>query len=815
MPENLPPVDEDVNDDTRSSQVLLAHGGFHTLKDKPGEQYPTMSMADLEHRMANPSAKPKREADLFLASTYVEHDGRNHAAQRRHGNYVMLPIDIDSGSPEAHVVEDAIEARVGPVQTYLYSSASATPQNKKWRGILWLSSYLSGIEYSAYATALYDILEEEGLVIDRTLARTAQPIFAPNVPAEGRDHNNKPLYYKFSILDGDLLDPRVGELHERAQSILAEAEAKMTVIREGVPRADKSTPIGWVNATYPIEVLLEQYGYTQKTDLYGVPTNDWKSPFSSGFSTRVYDDHWISLSYSDAERGIGRAKGTTGTEDKIDKHKYRFGGAFDLLVYFQFGNDVEAATAAVKSLMAEEQAEVAAKVGKGIARLAERTQTPLPAATSRGTVPDDDEGEMDFLTNSDGNPIPVLTNVVEILTKHPDWKGVFAFDVFSYRPMMMKKMPGLRGNPNKFSPRPVKDADTTHVVMWIQRMYFPRITKNIVQEAIDAAVAQNELHPVRDYLMSLPKVEGSNLLDSWLLDVFAPPAETKESQTYLRAVGRAWMISAVARVMRPGCKADSVLVINGAQGIGKSRCLRALCGDDWFSDNLPPMHTKDASAHVVGKWVIELAELANLRRSEVEHVKAFMSRSEEKFRPAYGRNEVEFPRQCVFAGTTNEAQYLKDPTGNRRFWPVTATKASVATIKAIRDTLWAEALAAYNAGEAWHLSAEVEVIREAEQQSYIEVDEWTGAVAAYLDGKTETSISEVALRSDLKLEVSRLTKVEQSRIRTCLLQLGFTTAGKQISHGPWKGRVAFSRPKSLSSRGIGATIIPFETDKET
>jgi predicted P-loop ATPase len=146
-------------------------------------------------------------------------------------------------------------------------------------------------------------------------------------------------------------------------------------------------------------------------------------------------------------------------------------------------------------------------------------------------------------------------------------------------------------------------------------------------------------------------------------------------------------------------------VLEGKQGAGKSSILRALAGDEWFHDGLSDMHGKDASAALRGKWIIELPELSAMRRSDTEAVKAFLSRTEERYRPAYGRTEVIKPRRCVFAGTTNRNDYLTDDTGERRFWPVTVGAVKLDELTQDREQIWAEAVDLYRNGARWWLAA--------------------------------------------------------------------------------------------------------------
>jgi putative DNA primase/helicase len=166
---------------------------------------------------------------------------------------------------------------------------------------------------------------------------------------------------------------------------------------------------------------------------------------------------------------------------------------------------------------------------------------------------------------------------------------------------------------------------------------------------------------------------------------------------YSRAVGSRWLISPVARIFRPGAKADCCLILEGPQGIRKSTALRTLAGE-YFTDELADLGSKDAAMQTRGVWMIELSELDSLSHSEVARIKAFMSRTTDRFRPPYGMRLVESPRQCVFAGTVNHSTYLRDETGGRRFWPVTCGQIDIEALGRDRNQLWAEAKAGFDAG---------------------------------------------------------------------------------------------------------------------
>jgi len=203
---------------------------------------------------------------------------------------------------------------------------------------------------------------------------------------------------------------------------------------------------------------------------------------------------------------------------------------------------------------------------------------------------------------------------------------------------------------------------------------------------------------VRDWLQSLTSVKTSSFLDTWLHHTVGAPDDE-----YHRAIGRMFMISLVARVFKPGCKADYMLVLEDTQGLLKSTLFRELVGDEWFSDDLPDIDRDPIrlSQHMRGVWLFEISELGTIRKADTQEWKRFQTRQYEIYTPKYGRAEVHEPRQCCFAGTTNDDIYLRDETGNRRFWPVVMVRPDRAWLAANREQLFAEAYQAFFAGEHW------------------------------------------------------------------------------------------------------------------
>ena len=369
--------------------------------------------------------------------------------------------------------------------------------------------------------------------------------------------------------------------------------------------------------------------------------------------------------------------------------------------------------------------------------------------------------------------IPDEENVRRILTRDPNLQGMVRYDEFVgdmilARPVVANtRIVGERDTPRLWS-----DADTVTLQTYIQRHIVPRIARDKIEAVVAMHARQNcAFHPVRDYLQSLAW-DGTPRLRTWLLDYLGANSQPME---YLSAVGIAWLISAVARIMEPGCQVDSALVLEGPQGIRKSSCLRVLAGDAYFSDSLPAdLAHKDARDHLRGKWIIELSELAQFKRAEIETVKAFISRRYEQYRPSYGRHEVKFPRQCVFAGSTNDDAYLVDTTGNRRFWAVACTRVDLNALNRDRDQLWAESVARYRAGEKWHLTGTLEELAAVEARSRIAHDPWTSKVVAILAEQLLTrDVSPGEVMAFMSLHTSEQHQRNAGRVGQILKDLGW------------------------------------------
>lgn len=362
-----------------------------------------------------------------------------------------------------------------------------------------------------------------------------------------------------------------------------------------------------------------------------------------------------------------------------------------------------------------------------------------------------------------GEFVPCLANLVTILTHEPAWAGAIAFDQFSMRTVKRKALPGRPERLGEWT-----DVDTGHAIIWLTNRYSMTPEVGTVDQAIELVAQENAFHPVRDYLTGLTW-DRTSRIDTWLED-FLGVTRTE----YSSRVARWFLIGMVARVMQPGVKFDTCLVLEGAQGRRKSSALRALAGE-WFSDTELDLSNKDAMSAIRGKWLHEFAEMGSLARSETSRQKSFLARQVDEFRPVFARREIRCPRQVVFAGSTNEWQWQQDPTGGRRFWPVdVGSQIDVEALAEARDDLFAEALAAYQAGERfWPTPDEQREWFDPQQLQREREDGLSDLVHDWLDVRTspEFTMTEVLMEA-LKLDAARMTRDVMTRVGMILKKLG-------------------------------------------
>ena len=328
------------------------------------------------------------------------------------------------------------------------------------------------------------------------------------------------------------------------------------------------------------------------------------------------------------------------------------------------------------------------------------------------------------------------TNIMLILQNDERLKGLIAKNAFINQTVIKRMPPWGRSNPGSFW----GDDDDAELRLFIEKEYGIESVNKILDSLLVIA-GRASFHPVKEYLQSL-EWDGTPRIDTLLIDLF-----DAQDTPYTRAVTRKTFIGAVARIFDPGCKFDTMLTLVGPTGIGKSTLFRRICGDDWFNDGLKfnDMDSKTGSEKLEGYWILEIGELAGMKKTEQESVKSFLSCQTDIFRPAYGRRKVANPRQCIIVGSTNdELGFLRDPTGNRRFWPVTVKRDAREDIPNLdRNQIWAEAVTAYNDKEKHYLDNDMEVEAALIQESHMQESTLSGLVENFLRDKKQTCAAEV------------------------------------------------------------------------
>jgi predicted P-loop ATPase len=379
-------------------------------------------------------------------------------------------------------------------------------------------------------------------------------------------------------------------------------------------------------------------------------------------------------------------------------------------------------------------------------------------------VPDHPKpSEIRLALNSQQKPIPNLDNVVRILEHHPRWHAQVWSDSFRQR---------IFTTYDCETPREWRDTDDIALTLWIQRCIegLEKITRQNVSEAVQVVAMANQRDSLQEWLTQLVW-DGQPRMHLLLTRGFG-----SEETPYTVSVSRYSLISFAARGQDPGCQVDTCPILVGDQGVGKSTGIRTLVGPDWYAECHADLMNKDFYLELQGKWGVEISELASFNNSETERIKAVISCRSDRYRPPYGRKALDHPRRCVFVGSTNQYNCLKDETGGRRFWPINCGRVDVDWIQENREQLFAEAVAAYNAGEQWWITdPEINNQARIEQENRRSVDAWEEPIQAYLEGRKRVNMQEILIK--LGIDTHRQGVSEQRRV------------GKILKALRWKSKV--------------------------
>ena len=402
--------------------------------------------------------------------------------------------------------------------------------------------------------------------------------------------------------------------------------------------------------------------------------------------------------------------------------------------------------------------------------------------------------------NPDGPVMANLLNASIAFRYAPDWIGRLKFNEFSSQ----AEIDGRR----------LEDKDAIRGAIWLQDHHL-QIQKATALDAMVEVAHKQPYHPVRDMLRGLDPHDGVARTETWLIDCAGA-----EDTALTRAYSQKSLIAMVARVMRPGCKVDTMLILEGPQSIKKSTLFRVICGNPtWFSGSPGDPGHKDTFEKLQGKWVIEFAELDHMNRSEVSTIKAFMTQEVDHFRPSYGRLPADYPRQCVFGGTVNPGStgYLKDETGARRFWPVACGvgkpdhwKIDADWLIANRDQLLAEAVALFDAGEPWWLeTAALERQQRTSADERFDAHVWEQPIADYLVGKHVTTIGDLLL-NPVGMAVKDQKRFHRVDVGAVLRRLGWTICNVRVAG---RQQHSFVSPEYVTTGGR-CNVVPIRPAKE-
>ncbi|MGV7241542.1 VapE domain-containing protein [Caballeronia sp. M23-90] len=353
-------------------------------------------------------------------------------------------------------------------------------------------------------------------------------------------------------------------------------------------------------------------------------------------------------------------------------------------------------------------------------------------------------------------PLGNVANVREVLERHYRFKDSFWLDTFHQK---------MFTNWDCDHPRAWADVDRLAIADVLQGdMGLVKFTPELVEQAVQVLMTRNQRDSLKDWLTDL-RWDEQPRLDNWLSHATGAPRDE-----YHTALGRNFILSMVARGLRPGCKVDTMPVFEGEQGARKSTLLKML-GGDFYSELTESLDNKDFMVSIQGRWLVEIAELDAFKRSDVTRIKQVLSSQSDRFRPPYGRHAIDAPRRTVFAGTTNESHYLRDATGARRFWPMRVVRIDLDWLEENREQLFAEGAEQFKEGATWW-DMPIEAHRE-QAEMRREDDAWETAIAEHCAMLSEVNLSDV-LDQAIGLELSKQTRAEQMRAAKALSAVGYS-----------------------------------------
>lgn len=650
-----------------------------------------------------------------------------------------LALDMDNGT------DDSLERiQAAGYTCCVYSTHKNTLKQPRLRVIIPMTRDVTEAEYPAVARM---VAKDIGIdLFDDSTYEPSRLMYWPSTPM----HSD----FIFQDFDGKVLDPdkillRYDEWQD--ESTWPVSTRQSSVPHHGAEKAeDPLTKKGIVGAfcrSYTIQEAIEKflpgtYGPTDRDDRFDY------IPASSAAGVVVYEDKFA-YSHHATDPACGRLLNAF---DLVRLHRFR-----------QLDDQEVEGTPITKLPSYKAMADLARQDVRVIKLLLDERQ-----ANAKVEFGSNEDWVQKLQLDKTGAPKPTVDNICLILENDPRLIGLayndqlVGFDVKGEVPWIHIR-PGWT------------EDDNAGLRVYLARMY-GIYSPNRTKDALNQTAHLRNFHPVKEYLESLPPWDGVSRIDTLLVDYLGA-----EDSSYTRAITRKTLVAAIARIYQPGIKFDSILVLIGPQGIGKST-IYAKLGKKWFSDSLTitDMRDKSAAEKLQGYWILELGEMAGMKKAEVETVKSFVSRQDDKYRASYAPTVESHPRQCVIVGSTNtDTGFLRDITGNRRFWPLHVTgeterKPWDLTTPEV-EQIWAEALELYKNGEKLYLAPEDEMQARHEQDEAMESDDREGIVRKYLETLLPENWDEMDLgaRREFLAQDSMAVAVKgtQKRKRVCNLEI--------------------------------------------
>lgn len=671
------------------------------------------------------------------------------SGRRKKGNILnrsLLTLDIDHCSKDSNPWESF--TLLNDNAACIYSTHKHKPSSPRLRLVIPLAREVNCEEYVAISRYLAGEIDIE--LFDDTTFQPHRLMYWPSTAKDGA--------FYFEEQKGDFLDPdEVLSMYpdwRDTSSWPVSSRVNLAIEREAKKQGDPLEKPGLIGAfcqTYGMHELLEKFLSASYTPC-DIENRYTYTRGSTAAGMIVYDDKFA-FSHHESDPAGGQLC-----------------NAFDLLRLHKFGlkdEDVNPRTNHTKLPSYLATLDLVAKDKKVIKLLGRQKLEAAREDFAEGFITEEEETNDDWLEKLDvdrkGNIHPTANNYLIILQNDTALKGL-AYNEFANTKDVLKPLPWR----DKKDLTPWRDSDNDNLFIYFEKAYELANAANL-KRALKVAFEERKYHPIRDFLEGL-KWDGEKRLDMLFIDYLGA-----EDNAYTRAATRKSLAAAVARIYVPGTKWDYAPILVGSQGIGKSVILQKIGMEDrgWFSDNFYLKGTKEDIEQLLGNWIIEMGELAGLSKRDVNEIKSYLSRREDQGRLAYSEEKSYFKRQCVFIGTTNNRNFLKDGTGNRRFWPI-PVDSQKATRNIFEDLtvyeieqLWAEAKYSYLKGEKLYLEAELQALAKEAQEEHSERDDRIGLVQEYLDTKLPENWENLGVydrRNFLSEELSHKGTLERTQV---------------------------------------------------